>query len=455
MMQPGTGACRIFLSHKYGAPEVNLFFFGIMQECLHAHFEVDRGNFTSVTRIERAVRGAETFVGIYALSGVGAPSRAALLEESRYFRFELDIAVRCGKPGLLFVDQRYGNLFPGFPAIEVKDFDRRELEAGLLAPRREEYKTAFVRLRDRVLGERRLRLELGERRWQNARVGMLVPDYPEAIRATIRSLLEDSSCDVVELRDWNLGLSFQTEARSLDWAILDIGQERSRWLAYYLHGSFVPLLRLRCVPEGGSATTEPFLFNAFEVGYPKDIVVWTQEDELRKGLEKRLARINTDEQLITNEQVALTYFQSAAQRDEVVFVSYSGKDRDQGKGIAAALKRRFKEVFDYRDDESLTAGIPWLPQIYDRLKGSKIGVLLLSDDYFNSDYCRGEAEFMVDKAMSAGMVIVPVRLKESVDIPPYLSRYQNLRGWKFESDYGALTDAIIRQVDDIRNPRKS
>ena len=453
-MQPGTEAFLIFLSHKYGAPEVNLFFFRIMQECMHGHFEVDKGNFTSVTRIERAVRVAEAFVGIYAISGVGATSRAALLEESRYFRFELDIAVRSGKPGLLFVDQHYRNLFPGFPAIDVKDFDRRELDAGPLAPRREEYKIALVRLRDRVLGERRLRLQQGERRWENARVGMLVPDYPESVRGAIRSLLEDNSCNVVELRDWNLGLSFQSDLRSLDWAIVDIGQERSRCLAYYLHGCFVPLLRLRYVPEGGSAATEPFLFQTFEVGYPKDIVVWTKEDELREGLEKRLARIATDAQLITNEQVAFTYFQSAAQRDEVVFVSYSGKDRDQGKGIAEALKKRFKEVFDYRDDESLTAGMPWLPQIYDRLKGSKIGVLLLSDDYFNSDYCRSEAEFMVDKAMSAGMAIVPVRLKESVDIPPYLSRYQNLRGWKFGSDYGALTDAIIRQVDDIRNPRK-
>ena len=453
-MQPGIEAFRIFLSHKYGAPEANLFFFQIIQECVHGHFEVDKGKFTSVTRIERAVRGAEAFVGIYALSGVGAPSRAALLEESRYFRFELDIAVRCGKPGLLFVDQHYANLFPEFPAIEVKHFDRRELDAGDSVPRREEYKTAFVRLRDRVLGDRRLRLAQGERRWQNARVGMLVPDYPEATRAAIRSLLEDNSCNVFELRDWNLDLTFQAEVRSLDWAILDIGQERSRWLAYYLHGCFVPLLRLRYVPEGGSGATEPFLFQAFEVGYPKDIVVWTKEGELREGLEKRMTRITTDEQLITNEQVALTYFQSAAQRDEVVFVSYSGKDRDQGRGIAEALKRRFKVVFDYRDG-SLTAGIPWLPQIYDRLKGSKIGVLLLSDDYFTSDYCRGEAEFMVDKAMNAEMVFVPVRLKESVELPAYLSRYQNLRGWKFESDYGALTDAIIRQADDIRNPRKS
>jgi TIR domain len=454
-MQPGTGAFRVFLSHKYGAPEVNLFFFRIMQECLQAHFEVDKGKFTSVTRIERAVRGAEIFVGIYAVSAVSAPSRPELLEESRYLRFELDIAVRCGKSGLLFVDQRYGNIFPGFPAIEVKDFDRRELEAGLLASRREEYKTAFIRVRDRVLGERHLGLDLGERRRQNARVGMLAPDYPEAIRATIRSLLEDNNCDVVELRDWNLGLSFQSEVRRLDWAIVDIGRERSQCLAYYLHGCFVPLLRLRFVPEGGSATPEPFLFKAFEVGYPKDIVVWTQEDELREGLAKRLARITTSEELITNEKVALAYFQSAAQRDEVVFISYSGKDRDQGKGIAEALRKRFKEVFDYRDDESLTAGMPWLPQIYNRLSGSKIGILLLSDDYFNSDYCRGEAEFMVDKAMSAGMSIVPVRLKESVDIPSYLSRYQNLRGWKFESDYGALTDAIIRQVDDIRNTRQS
>jgi hypothetical protein len=58
---------RAFLSHRYKSPEVNEYFFDIFNAAAaNPQFSVDRGTIaTSVTRLERLIRGADAFIGIY------------------------------------------------------------------------------------------------------------------------------------------------------------------------------------------------------------------------------------------------------------------------------------------------------------------------------------------------------------------------------------------------------
>src|SRR5215210_7201080 len=104
---------RVFLSHRYKAPTINEYFFSLFEDEAEIQFEVDVGTVaTNVTRLERMIRDADAFVGIYPYTdeGLASPKPHDLLKASRYFRLELDLVIRAKKPSLVFVDSRYGNV---------------------------------------------------------------------------------------------------------------------------------------------------------------------------------------------------------------------------------------------------------------------------------------------------------------------------------------------------------
>lgn len=57
---------KVFLSHSYKSPEVNLYFFKIFHALADLHFEVDVGQKPiCMTRLELMIQSADAFVGIY------------------------------------------------------------------------------------------------------------------------------------------------------------------------------------------------------------------------------------------------------------------------------------------------------------------------------------------------------------------------------------------------------
>ncbi len=115
----------------------------------------------------------------------------------------------------------------------------------------------------------------------------------------------------------------------------------------------------------------------------------------------------------------------AALRQEAVFLSYSGTDVEAAGTVAAELKRRFQQVFDYRDGTSITPGQPWLQEVFDRLSLAGLGVLLLSEGYLASGNCLHEAREMVARADARQMVLVPVVVRrEKVAMPSWLGALQ-------------------------------
>src|SRR5215831_6459318 len=107
-MESSFAAVRVsfstFLSHKYNSANVNEYFFRLLSEVADVQFEVDAGkSSTNVTRLERMIRDADAFIGIYPFEPVDLadPAPKELLEASQYFRLELDLATRARKPGLI------------------------------------------------------------------------------------------------------------------------------------------------------------------------------------------------------------------------------------------------------------------------------------------------------------------------------------------------------------------
>ena len=91
--------------------------------------------------------------------------------------------------------------------------------------------------------------------------------------------------------------------------------------------------------DGGVASQlEATLFGSYEVGYPKDIVRWSEELALKPEIERRILRIYAERTLIGSLDRAVQYFRGSALRKDALFVSSSGEDADAVSPIIAALR---------------------------------------------------------------------------------------------------------------------
>ena len=448
-----------FLSHRYDSPDVNLYFFEMFRRSATVLFEVDKGDFTSVTRIERAIRAAEAFIGFFSLPA-DASDAMSRTRFSRYFRFELDCALRARKPILLFVDDRYGNMFSLEGSARVQLYDQREIQAGPSSPRFEEYCRRFETFRDQLLRSRETRVKFeGTQNWSPSRVGVLLGSsaYTNVQIGEVCELLDRSgfdffvppSCSVLTLR-------LQAELRRLDWAMVDLCDPETAMLGAYLHGCFVPTLRLHSPSEHGipdqASAMEAALLNSFEVGYVKDVIRWRDHAMLLAEIQRRIVRLQQRQMLITSLDAAEQYFRSAALRTVSVFVSYAGEDRERGQAIAKALKRKFESVFDYRDERSLTPSRAWIEEIFQSIQKSKVGVALYSAAYFGSGHCKSEAQALADRASVGGLVLIGIRLEEGVQLADFLKPIQNVREWQ-RTD-AELADEVTRIWDNLPADRR-
>jgi hypothetical protein len=99
-------------------------------------FAVDPGTIaTSVTRLERLIRDADAFIGIYPFPEDTDVTVERLKSESRYFRLELDLAERASKPAMVFVDSRFGNVIAPPPQIIQVRFKSDEIAPNVQSPR--------------------------------------------------------------------------------------------------------------------------------------------------------------------------------------------------------------------------------------------------------------------------------------------------------------------------------
>ncbi len=448
-----TFAFTTFLSHRYKSPEVNLFFFRLFADMAEVQFEVDEGTFaTNVTRLERMIRAADAFIGIYPFPGTSeaAQQPEELKKASRYFRLELDLAIRSRKPAIIFYDERYRNLLRCPDNISAVPFNYREITGAGQVPRAERFREEFKRFCELVNAS--MSYGVKQRNDPKSTIGIVlasstsVDGYaPEDIR-TIEDALEKCGFDDRRVMPWPPVLNRDAFSlfQNADWMVVDLGEETARTgIPAYLHGQFVPMLRLHRLAsgqnEGASSLLESVLFGDVEVGYNKDIITWGSRDKLETALQERLLTIKADVRRIGTMLEAESYFRSAALRKEAVFLSYSGNDRDAAADISAELKKHFQTVFDYRDGKSIRPGQPWIDEIFKQLSASSIGVPLLSEDYFASGNCVHEAQEMIANRDNGKMKVVPIKLyKEALNSPSWIQSIQYLRF----PDYRQVADVV-------------
>lgn len=445
-----------FLSHKYEASAINEFFFRLCSEEAEFHFDVDEtGGSLNVTRVERMIRDADAFVGIYPFLPPEAaqPAVKDLLGFSRYFRFELEVAARSRRPGLIFVDSRYRTLLDAPRSIEQAQFKMSEI-----AGRGTKFTGLFTQkvrnLLDRVTASRQLSLAAGDDGGATNRAGILVPTSGPAMYTgdeidLIRDLIEDAgfNCEVLA---WPPALtaSWIGKVREFDWMVVDAGPlSMSTGIIGYLHGEFKPSMRLFKLTEDGPPERIA-LYSGVPVGYNKDIVYWSTLENLGEQVRERIKALGQKPRSIATLDEAVAYFQEATKRKEAIFLSYSGKDREISAPLRDCLKRRFQRVFDYRDPKAIEAGEEWMPAIFNELSRAAIGIALYSSSYFQSGHCEHELLRMVGLKNEKNFRFIPLKIRDEdqLELPAHVAdiQYQNLSRWP---NVDAYIDYVVAGLD--------
>ncbi len=441
---------KAFLSHRYKSPEINLYFFKLFNEVAEVQFEVDQGTFsTNVTRLERMVRDSDAFIGIYPFPGTDDEARnpEELQKQSRYFRLEVDIAIRSQKPCIFFYDRRYGDLLKPPAGVFFYSYDYREITGTGGFPSYNKHKKLFTEFCEVVESSKNYNdIQLIN---EKSTVGLIIPENEKNLSREsldqIKNVLSGNNYSDIEIISWPFSLDSKLFRLldKLDFAIVELsGQVASSGIPAYLHGKFIPMIRLKFSDTPEDSDLMKFLYQGVEVGYSKDTIVWNDAEVLARELEQKLGIINSGVTRVNTFDDAQKYFMSAALRKETVFLSYSGLDIDTAVAISNSLKRHFQKVFDYRDGESIRPGQPWLTEIFNQLSASAIGINLLSEGYLNSGNCQHEAREMVANFDSGNLKLFPIKLfDDKISLPPYLRDIQYFR----RNDYKS-TDELIKTI---------
>lgn len=441
---------KAFLSHRYKSTAINLYFFDLFKDLAEVQFEVDESTFsTNVTRLERMLRDAEAFIGLYPFPGSSedALKPEELRAQSKYFRLEIDLAIRSQKPAIIFYDKRFGDLLKPPDNIYSDSFDINEITSAGGFPLSGRHSRLFRNFCETIRNKKEFDDNALVR--EKTTVGLIVPagragdtGYTESCIEKIRSILERNTYSDIKVIKWPPVLDRRTFSlfEELDLALVDLGEETvTSGIAAYLHGRFIPMIRLRNVyPEQngtGLQLFDSFLYGGVEVGYKKDMLIWDNLTSLEQDLAQKLTIIKSPVKRISTIDEARTYFQSAALRKEAVFLSYSGKDAGQASEMSSSLKRHFQKVFDYKDGESIKGGRPWLTEIFDQLSASAIGISLLSESYLASGNCAHEAQEMVALRDSGKMKFFPIKLYDNgtLTLPPFMTNIQYLRKYQYNN----------------------
>ncbi|MGW1453037.1 hypothetical protein ACWCO3_33080, partial [Micromonospora sp. NPDC002411] len=277
---------KVFLSHRYRSPAVNLQFFDLIDQVADVQFEVDRGlKATSTTRLERMIRDVEIFAGIYSLSDdpFERLPAADLVRATRYFKLELDMAMRYRKPSILFIDRRFGNRLHGPPGSVSLRYSAQEiLSQGMETTRRhlrDEFET-FCRSIANQSQKRSAR--------DTAAVGLLVPPTGEARGATAAAV--EAFNYAVEVLPWPIAIDggFIAQLQRCDWVLADLSQPSAVAAVAFLRGHGIPILRIGPVDGPPDVATEELIYGELAPHYTKDIIRWSDPERLQVALEERI-----------------------------------------------------------------------------------------------------------------------------------------------------------------------
>lgn len=117
-----------------------------------------------------------------------------------------------------------------------------------------------------------------------------------------------------------------------------------------------------------------------------------------------------DEAPLTTEETAIAPPAEKSKRLPTVFVSYSHKDeREKEKLLSHLGVLRGAGLIDPWNDDQIESGRDWEPDIFAAIKRAHVAMLVISDNFLNSEFILGkEIPALLQRRKDEGLIVFPI-----------------------------------------------
>jgi hypothetical protein len=252
-----------------------------------------------------------------------------------------------------------------------------------------------------------------------ASIGVQVPGLSVIIEQAVRN-----SGRIPVALSWppRLDGRFLAEVRRCAWVIVECCLAETGLAVSYLRGLAIPMLRTRF--QGPDSADNAILdewdrviFGELHEHYDRSLIYWSDLGALAKELGAQTELMDRLQALapvlVRGKGNLQPVPPPPTKREEAVFLSYASADREFAATVAAALRNRFSNVFDYKESGSIPLGSCWFEFVMSELNASSVGVPLVSQNYQQSEYCTAEAMRMRQAQVERQMLVFPLELDGS------------------------------------------
>jgi len=417
-----TQPVQTYFSHSYRAEDrnVNLFFWRLFSR-EGFFFTVDpKSERAFIPHLERMIRFSDCFVAIVtrrleevsSIGNVVLPQPQVVWTHSPYIQLENRLAIRAGKPRLVFVESGLNaSLFGSLEEVHVFDrdvLDKREKTFGSWVQEFAAVVRDYKSYADRILHPTRkagIMLDLDE--GGDVYTAEVLRSIRAALQAggyttvTISPHISDDQQFIQELADTELLISEIREPFVTPVALA------------FTHARFLPTIRICWLKPGEEreAVNLPDFLTGYRVGDTDPLVTWRTQDKLVLELIRHMQKFQQTRTLFDTFDKGQRYFLSAGRREAEVFISNAHTLND----LALELVRGFQTVniqfFHYQ--AAMRIGYAWQDELARKLNECDVFIALISDEYLTSKWCQYELEQAFRRWQNNEVVILPYLITQT------------------------------------------
>jgi nucleoside phosphorylase len=282
------------------------------------------------------------------------------------------------------------------------------------------------------------------------KIGLLVGgDEHDAIAAQLTSLIEVHGYESVPLRPNPTLAEFTRDLNGLDIVILDVTPGvLPDWVHPYLLGKFMPtlaLLRLRDL--AGSEALSPLLTSNMLPSIPVSdgpMVMWRDLDELAASVDRHLLRLRTGRRRVfPTLEAGQAYFRSLGRGAGRVFISNFNDANSLAREVCREFDKHEIDYYHYKYRQTIPIGKNWQSGLKEEISKSDIFVALITADYWNSQWAKGEFESALRLAREDALDVIPYFV--SGDVAPIDEQGRDMR----DATDQERVNTVVADVDNL------
>jgi len=403
-----------YLSHSYRQEDqpINQKFWPLF-ESAGFYFSVDPpSNITTTAHLEQMMNGSSCYVAI-----VNLRPDIDKYYCSPFVMYEFGLAVQARRPMLLLIDEKIGRDSPQFRRVDESDkvFFKPSDPLASEAELREKIDKLKARALPSVAQSGRRPIGVLLSKGQQSQGYGQSSIYALIEKAAARSVFR---CERMTLPlQHNAYLSLELDKYQA--LILDVrGDTLPEWVFAYVHGRLIPTLKLvRVKPSEIAANlrlpplVEGLRMDENEPGV-ECVIYWRDGDDLFDQLTQAFQKLDEEPTQLTKPHEGQIYFNSIGRSPARVFISNAGKVNDLARMLSNTLGLNSIERFQYKDIDAIKTGSDWPAKIKQELQDCQLFVALLSDGYWQSDWCRKEMETALQRKRSGALQILPYKVED-------------------------------------------